>query len=86
MLCWLAFTLGLLLLLLCTLQGLGGVLRYGILPAPDLAFVAKYPMSGNWPHNGYNKEVGETGANQHMHNKQPAAESSAALLRGLLDR
>jgi hypothetical protein len=40
------------------LQGLGGVLRYGVLPAPDLTFVAKYPMSGNWPHNGYSKEVG----------------------------
>jgi hypothetical protein len=39
-------------------QGLGGVLRYGVLPAPDLTFVAKYPMSGNWPHNGYSKEVG----------------------------
>lgn len=39
------------------LQGLGGVLRFGVMPAPDLQTVAKYPMSGNWPHNGYNKEV-----------------------------
>lgn len=39
------------------MQGLGGVLRHGVLPAPDLATVAKFPMSGNWPHNGYNKEV-----------------------------
>jgi hypothetical protein len=49
----------LLLLLLCSwhvstaaaaapLQGLGGVLRYGMLPAPDLATVSRYTFSGSW--------------------------------------
>eukprot|EP00878_Enallax_costatus_P029509 GHUV01032004.1.p1 GENE.GHUV01032004.1~~GHUV01032004.1.p1 ORF type:complete len:417 (+),score=79.95 GHUV01032004.1:157-1407(+) len=38
-------------------QGLGAVLQYGMLPAPDLATVARYPFSGNWPVDGYNKQV-----------------------------
>eukprot|EP00775_Hariotina_reticulata_P003580 gene3580-3846_t len=38
-------------------QGLGGVLKYGMLPAPDLATVSRYPFSGNWPVDGYSKEV-----------------------------
>lgn len=38
-------------------QGLGGVLKYGMLPAPDLATVVRYPFSGNWPVDGYSREV-----------------------------
>jgi hypothetical protein len=28
-----------------------------MLPAPDLATVSRYPFSGNWPVDGYSKEV-----------------------------
>uniref|UniRef100_A0A383VY54 Glycoside hydrolase family 42 N-terminal domain-containing protein n=1 Tax=Tetradesmus obliquus TaxID=3088 RepID=A0A383VY54_TETOB len=37
-------------------QGLGGVLQYGILPAPDLATVSRYTFSGSWPVGGYKRE------------------------------
>ena len=36
--------------------GLGGILKYQMLPAPDLGVVSKYPASGNWPES-YTKEV-----------------------------
>ncbi|KAI8467535.1 MAG: hypothetical protein J3K34DRAFT_34565 [Monoraphidium minutum] len=38
-------------------QGLGGVLKYQMLPAPDLATVSRYPASGNWPEGGYARAV-----------------------------
>jgi hypothetical protein len=43
-------------LYLTPFQGLGGVLKYNTLPAPDLATVSRYPFSGNWP-GAYSREV-----------------------------